>query len=761
MFKLAKRKATVLLSGVLLFSSVFGSVVTAEPVVSGSTDYEIINPYETVDWDSFGQYKANFHNHTYESDGSASPAAAIEEHYRQDFDVIALTDHNFTSTTMDRTDRPAVNSAGNPLTYLTSERLAEINSGVGRDGRGMINVPYSNEQSRSDHLNTFWADYNNASGATLESNIAAAHDLGGISHISHPGRYTGGRTTANDGEDGAYLSSNPFTVKKYVDLYQAYSSVVGMEIINKKDGDSFSDRILWDNILKQSMPERPVWGFSNDDAHSIGAIGFSYNIMLMPENTLEHVRSSMENGTFYAVALVAKRELGFDFIAEGPAPAITDIAVDQSENSITIEGENFETIEWIAHGEIIATGTTIDLNDYEEKVYNYIRAQLIGKGGISFTQPFGIMGAEERDPELAVAILTASGSNINSDAKEGIQLTLEGILDSVEYVNLETAEVEYKMDPTDILAISAEGVVTVQNDPADNQSVAIWAKVTLENKTVRSNIISIMVTPAGQIIVPVIGGMDDVEERMSDGYMYMNSSDLEITHDGSNQIIGTRFQGLMIPEGAKIVEAYIQFTVDENKDSKNIDPFDVNIHAEKTIDSPAFTTEPYNLSTRDFTENIVNWKDIPEWRTVHEAGEDQRTPNLAVLVQEVVDMDGWNEGNAMTFSFRGIGVRCAEAFEGGGTRQSPRLYVEYLTLEDQIENLMSVVDELDLNRGVQNSLAVKLANAIQTLDKNKNVSTNMLGAFIKQINALERSGRIMTEDAVELIGTAKEIIDRS
>ncbi|MBV1757671.1 MAG: hypothetical protein KMY55_07480 [Dethiosulfatibacter sp.] len=761
MFRFLKRKITVLLSVVLLFSSVFGSFATAAPVVSGGIDYEIINPYETVDWENFGQYKANFHNHTFESDGSASPAAMIEEHYLQGFDVIALTDHNFTNTTMDRTDRPIVNSSGNPLTYLTPERLADINAGVGRDGRVMINVPYSNEQSRSDHLLTFWADFNNASGATLESNIAAAHDLAGLSQLAHPGRYTGGRTTSNDGEDGAILSSNPFTVKKYVDLLQAYSSVVGMEIINKKDGDSFSDRILWDNILKQTMPERPVWAFSNDDAHSVGAIGFSYNIMLMPENTLENVRSSMQNGTFYAVALVAKRELGFDFIAEGPAPAITNIAVDQEENSITLEGEYFDRIEWIAHGKIIATGTTIDLNDYEEEVRNYIRAQLIGDGGISFTQPFGIMGGEEREPELEVAVLAADGNNINSDAKKGIQLTLEGILDTAEYVNIESAEVEYRMDPTDILAISADGIVTVQHDPIENQNVAIWAEVTLEEKTVRSNTISILVTPAGQIVVPVINGMDDVEERISDGYMYMNSSDLEITHDGSrNQIIGTRFQALMIPEGAKIVEAYIQFTVDENKDSKNIDPFNVDIHAEKISDSPMFTTDPYNLSTRSFTENIVNWKDIPKWTIVHEAGPDQRTPNLSVLVQEVVDMNGWNEGNAITFSLRGVGVRCAEAFEGGGTTQSPRLYIKYITLENQIKNLKSEVEELDVNLGIKNSLSAKLDNAMQMLEKNKNASVNMLGAFINQINALERSGRISTEDTVDFIDTAKEIIDR-
>ena len=67
-------------------------------------------------------------------------------------------------------------------------------------------------------------------------------------------------------------SNNPTTVSKYVDLFKKYDSLVGMEIINKKDGDSYSDRILWDNILTKTMPERPVWGFSNDDTHSVSAV---------------------------------------------------------------------------------------------------------------------------------------------------------------------------------------------------------------------------------------------------------------------------------------------------------------------------------------------------------------------------------------------------------------------------------------------------------------------------------------------------------
>lgn len=80
-----------------------------------------------------------------------------------------------------------------------------------------------------------------------------------------------------------------------------------MEIINKIDNESRYDRILWDNILKVMMPEgRNVWGFSNDDTHSLNATGYSFNMMLMPELTIASTREAMENGTFYAVSRVSR-----------------------------------------------------------------------------------------------------------------------------------------------------------------------------------------------------------------------------------------------------------------------------------------------------------------------------------------------------------------------------------------------------------------------------------------------------------------------
>ncbi len=385
---LRKTIAAILVSTV--FSGIFVTGVAAQEQSSkGTLDFTIDNPYASVNWSTYGQYKADFHAHSNESDGSPQPADTVEEHYKKGYDILALTDHNVTNTTWNRKD----DLTGKGRTYLTDERLEEITNGIGRDGRGMVAIINSDEQSESDHLNTFFTPFNNESGATLESNIAKTQKLGGICHINHPGRYTGGKNTS--GTVGEEASNNPITVQKYVDLFTKYSACVGMEIINKLDGDSYSDRILWDNILKETMPKgRFVWGFSNDDTHSNSATGHSYNMMLLPSNTAENVRAAMENGAFYASAKVAKRE-GYTVtdiatISDYRPPIITNITVDQTEDTITIEGNLYDTIEWIADGEVIATGNTIDLNQYEDKVNSYVRAQLKGREGISFTQPFGI-----------------------------------------------------------------------------------------------------------------------------------------------------------------------------------------------------------------------------------------------------------------------------------------------------------------------------------------------------------------------------------
>ncbi|HCS74038.1 MAG TPA: hypothetical protein DIW17_09200 [Clostridiales bacterium] len=359
--------------------------------------YTIINPYENVDWNTCGQYKANFHAHSSNSDGSKLTRDMVEDHYAKGYNILAVTDHNYLTTSWDKTATGSIKT----------ERKAAIEAGIGRDGRAMIGIDNSNEQSHSDHINSFFASFNNTSGATMANTIQSVEELGGITHINHPGRYTGG---SRGGMKGRAASSNPDTVKKYADLFSAYNSCVGMEIVNKIDNQTRSDRVLWDNILIEMMPRgRFVWGFANDDTHSPNATGYAWNVMLLPSLSQSETRISMETGTFYAVSRVSRPD-GINtslpngdnmpgsgnsstlYLLEQSTPSISNITVSQTDDaiSISISGADYDLIEWIADGKIIATGNTLHVHDYQDQINSYVRAQLRSETGIAFTQPFGI-----------------------------------------------------------------------------------------------------------------------------------------------------------------------------------------------------------------------------------------------------------------------------------------------------------------------------------------------------------------------------------
>lgn len=666
-------------------SVVLGSAILVPTAQAADLDFEIASPYAAVDWQSWGTFKTGLHNHTTESDGGNTAKEMLEQAYALDYNLFAITDHKFTNTTWDRTDRPTENASGRPIEYLTTERVAEMAAGAGRDGAaGMIGVPNSNEQSRSDHINSFWTPWNNASGDSMESVLAMVEELGGMAHINHLGRYTGGVV---GGDEGRLISNTPSVITKYTDLFTAYGSAVGMEIMNRPDNESKSDRILWDNLLMQVTPQRNIWGFSNDDAHSTGAIGRSYQYFLMPELTEDAARTAMESGAFYAIGTTAFNELGTDFRAEGPAPQVTDIVVDDEADTITISADNTTSVEWITDGRVIATGNTIDLDDHADEVFTYLRAQLKGPGGIAFLNPFTVTGGAQRPViEVARVELTADGNRLDGTDND-VQLALKAYDAAGAELNLDRLTVAFQADTPNVLSISPDGLVSMANAPLANMLVNVRATVISGMSSATSAPVTIDVNVGAEgyyLMSPVRTGSDDIEEYANDGRMYFTSSDLEIVDENpgnlaSRQTIGIRFDQLGLPVGAKVEEAYIQFTVDEPGKSQG--PASVTINAEKIAHSPAFANEAYNASSRTRTDAEVAWNDIAPWPTAREAGEAQRTPDLSAILNELVAQDGWQIGNAVTFLIQGEGTRAADARERSAER-GPVLHVRY-SMDDE------------------------------------------------------------------------------
>lgn len=169
----------------------------------------------------------------------------------------------------------------------------------------------------------------------------------------------------------------------------------------------------------------------------------------------------------------------------------------------------------------------------------------------------------------------------------------------------------------------------------------------------------------------VASSADDAEENSS-GRVDLDSSDLELVTESTVQKVGIRFTSVSIPAGARVTDAYIQFTSDETSS----DSTSLTIAAQALDNAPAFTTATGNVSSRPKTAATVAWSPA-SWTTTSTAGVDQRTPNLSAAVQEVVDRQGWVSGNALAFTITGQGKRVAAAFDG--SRTEPRFHVVYET----------------------------------------------------------------------------------
>jgi hypothetical protein len=170
----------------------------------------------------------------------------------------------------------------------------------------------------------------------------------------------------------------------------------------------------------------------------------------------------------------------------------------------------------------------------------------------------------------------------------------------------------------------------------------------------------------------ITAGSDDVEERISNGAMYLTGSDLELGVDGANaQLIGLRFPDLAIPPGANIRAAWIQFMADETGASTA----SFSVEGEASPNPGTFTSTARNASGRPRTAAAVAWTP-PSWDAVGAAGAAQRTADLSSVVQELVTQPGWATGNAMVFFVTGTGTRTAEPVDGKAAG-APLLHVEY------------------------------------------------------------------------------------
>ena len=410
-----KKVISVLLSAVMILSCM--SVIA---LAKDEIDYTIVNPYECVDWDTWDNYKACLHLHTTASDGDVELYDMLKEYYDHDYDILAVTDHGVINNgwNMEKKTNGIFNGF-RKVEPLTEEQYNYFVNGEDRDGRGMIDITGGIECNMAvvskTHVNGYfttygqgvWGKENDYKTATVEIEKA-----GGYSVINHPGDWVNSNNFPERSSEDWYISY-------FADIFTTSKTCLGMEICNNTDNCTRSDKILWDNLLRVVIPTgRNIWAFADDDSEYIDEVGRSFEMFVLPENTVENVENAMVNGNFFACCKYLKTPTRQDeFDGDGNVPLVSNIIVNQEENTITVvpdESRNCQSIQWIANGNVISTDYTIDLNDYEDLLGCYVRFQLRGTGGMTYSQAFELKYEGRVDDEIPEMETSTPFGNIPS-----------------------------------------------------------------------------------------------------------------------------------------------------------------------------------------------------------------------------------------------------------------------------------------------------------------------------------------------------------
>ena len=140
------------------------------------------------------------------------------------------------------------------------------------------------------------------------------------------------------------------------------------------------------------MPERPVWGFANDDLHTAAHLGRGWTTFLVSRLEASLIREAMRRGQFYFSTVSTHDREERD---AARTPVITSIRHDRRAGTITLEatcgGEPLpeDRYRWISMERPVHTGPVLDYRG-TPGIGGYVRAELTGRGGTTFTNPVGL-----------------------------------------------------------------------------------------------------------------------------------------------------------------------------------------------------------------------------------------------------------------------------------------------------------------------------------------------------------------------------------
>lgn len=307
-----------------------------------------LNPYEGVDWNRVGRYKAQLHAHsshppTESHSGSDSPEVVIDDYREAGYSVLALTGHEYSieEPTWPWTDWDR-DPADLGMVAVQAAELGGSDDGIAHD------------------LLSFFCDLADTTGMSVTEVFDAIGDCGGLAVFPHPGRYH---------EDGAW----------YVDHFRTHPHLLGIEVVNAADRYP-TDRDVWDDLQGRLGDERPVWGFANDDYHGRDqnySFDRSRTVLLLDEVTETAVREALIDGRFF-----------YQHVVEDEPPVVEAIRHDPDCGELVVEARNCGGVQWASEGAVVERGPRLRYREIDG-VGSFARARLVTEtGSETGTQPF-------------------------------------------------------------------------------------------------------------------------------------------------------------------------------------------------------------------------------------------------------------------------------------------------------------------------------------------------------------------------------------
>lgn len=303
--------------------------------------------FETVEWPG-EWYKGNTHAHTTRSDGDATPEYVATWYRDHGYDFLVLSDHNvFTDPAelSDLVDSTFLLIPGEEVTSSYEFSAVHVNG---------LNLPGLVEARQAESLV-----------ATIQANVDAIRDVGGVPHINHPNfRWSFGAEELRQIENDRLL-----------EIWNGHPTVH-----NEGGGGSPSVEEIWDILLTGG---KRIYGIAVDDAHHfLGEFsddranpGRGWVSVRAPRLEADALMAALEAGQFYASTGVTLRD-----VVVTPHAIEVEIREDQDfRYTTTFIG---------SEGRVLGTSTANPARYDLSGDPGYVRARVEdSRGEVAWTQP--------------------------------------------------------------------------------------------------------------------------------------------------------------------------------------------------------------------------------------------------------------------------------------------------------------------------------------------------------------------------------------